>query len=192
MPGCAGCGCNSRPRSPALSAAACAFWASTFRSGCNPSRTRFLKRLASAGRFFCGFLHNTDIYRILHANPPEWLPMKKIFSAYLLLAALLGSAGCTRSEPEPFSQPSQRSAGLSVEEARAFFEDNALRLTRTDESAPGVFAVGSLVPDWEKTALSADRRLECVDVAALRTANSISCAAVPTVRCTKCGLTANC
>lgn len=88
-----------------------------------------------------------------------------IYPFFLVIIVL---AGCARSEPEHASEQLRPNVGLTVAEARDFFENNVRRLTRSDgnEEVQGVFAAGEIVPDWSKAEMSANERLKCVDVAA--------------------------
>lgn len=89
-------------------------------------------------------------------------------SIYPFFLAMIALAGCAPSEPEHASEQLRPNDGLTVAEARDFFENKVRRLTRSDgnEDVPGVFAAGEIVPDWSKAEMSANERMRCVDVAA--------------------------
>lgn len=79
-----------------------------------------------------------------------------------------GFSACVQEEPaEPHS--AVRRSRLSVDEARAFFESDAVRQrTRAaaDGSVQGVFEVGVPVPDWENAQTSSNAQIACVDIPA--------------------------
>lgn len=87
---------------------------------------------------------------------------------YPFFLAMIALAGCAPSEPEHASEQLRPNDGLTVAEARDFFENKVRRLTRSDgnEDVPGVFAAGEIVPDWSNAEMSANERMRCVDVAA--------------------------
>lgn len=97
--------------------------------------------------------------------------MKKIYRLYLYLilcCIVTGLPACVQEQTEG-PRPTVRESRLSVEQARAFFESDAVRqLTRAaaDGSVQGVFEVGAPVPDWERAEPSSNALIACVDVPA--------------------------
>lgn len=87
---------------------------------------------------------------------------------YPFFLAMIALAGCAPSEPEHASEQLRPNVGLTVAEARDFFENKVRQQTRSDgnEEVQGVFAAGEIVPDWSKAEMSANERMRCVDVAA--------------------------
>ncbi|WP_418983663.1 M23 family metallopeptidase [Alistipes sp.] len=95
---------------------------------------------------------------------------KKAYFYKPLLLVLTVFAGCVRSDPEPTPDPpeDQPLSGLTVDEARAFFDSRTQQLTRSDgDDRPlSAFPVQEIVPDWSDSSPSQNERLACVDVAA--------------------------
>lgn len=95
--------------------------------------------------------------------------MRKCYYLCLIVFGMVaGFSACVQEEPaEPHS--AVRRSRLSVDEARAFFESDAVRQrTRAaaDGSVQGVFEVGVPVPDWENAQTSSNAQIACVDIPA--------------------------
>lgn len=93
---------------------------------------------------------------------------KSYFYTVLLFAA--ACTACARSEPEPAPDllEGQSACGLTVDEARAFFDNQAQQSTRAagDDRMLSAFPVSEVVPDWSDSRPSQNERLACVDVPA--------------------------
>lgn len=83
----------------------------------------------------------------------------------MLTAAALCNA-CTEDDREPSGTQPEKSPRLSVTEAQAFFEKNAIRTRSGEEASILPFVMGATVLHWEEAEASVSDRLSSVDIPA--------------------------